>query len=223
MRILTVVMLGLLVAADTAHAQTGRRSSSTRKPKPAPVPPRVEPAKLTCPESLGTGVRTGNEYCFVIAGRDPAQGVLIPIPPHTGDVILRFSLHNRHTYSEEQMRAGRGYAKYTAQIGVLSPKGDLIDRAAIQTEFRSARDLYERISGGAGPGGVKAVAPVGDEPIQITVPAAYDQVSLLGEVLDAYTPAGRESVSPGRPVAIVSKVTIEYRPKPGTSPARKSR
>ena len=221
---LTVVMLGLLVAADSAQAQTGGRSSSTRKPKPAPVPPRVEPATVTCPESLGTGVRTGNEYCFVIAGRDPAQGVLIAIPPHTGDVILRFNLHNRHTYSEEQMRAGRGYAKYTAQIGVLSLKSDLIDRAAIQTEFRSARDIYERISGGAGPGGVKAVAPVGDEPIEITVPAAYDQVSLLGEVLDAYTPAGREAASPGRPVAIVSKVTIEYRPKPATkSPARKGR
>ena len=221
---LTVVMLGLLVAADSAQAQTGGRSSSTRKPKPAPVPPRVEPAKVTCPESLGTGVRTGNEYCFVIAGRDPAQGVLIAIPPHTGDVTLRFNLHNRHTYSEEQMKAGRGYAKYTAQIGVLSLKSDLIDRAAIQTEIRSARDIYERISGGAGPGGVMAVAPVGDEPIEITVPAAYDQVSLLGEVLDAYTPAGRESASPGRPVAIVSKVTIEYRPKPATkSPARKGR
>src|SRR5262245_44581727 len=224
MQMRTVVVLGLLVAADTAHAQTGGRSSSTRKPKPAPVPPRVEPAKVACPESLGTGVRTGNQYCFVIAGRDPAQGVLIAIPPHTGDVILRFNLHNHHTYSEEQMKAGRGYARYTAQIGVLSLKSDLIDRAAIQTEFRSARDIYERISGGAGPGGVKAVAPVGDEPIEITVPAAYDQVSLLGEVLDAYTPAGRESASPGRPVAIVSKVTLEYRPKPATkAPARKGR
>jgi hypothetical protein len=224
MRMLTVVMLGLLVAApDAAQAQTGGRSSSTRKPKPAPVPPRVEPAKVTCPESLGTGVRTGAEYCFVIAGRDPAQGALIAIPPHTGDVILRFDLHNRHTYSEEQMRAGRGYAKYTAVIGVLSLKGDLIDRAGIQTEFRSAKDIYERITGGAGPGGVKAVAPVGVEEIKITVPAAFDQVSLLGEVLDAYTPAGRESASAGRPVAIVSKVTIEYRPKPAPAPARRGR
>jgi hypothetical protein len=224
MRMLTVVMLGLLVVApDTAHAQSGRRSSSTRKPKPAPVQPRVDPAKVTCPESLGTGVRTGDQYCFVIAGRDPAQGVLIDIPPHTGDVTLRFDLHNRHTYSEEQMRAGRSYAKYTAVIGVLSLKGDLIDRAGVQTEFRSAKDVYERITGGAGPGGVKAVAPVGVEEIRITVPAEYNQVSLLGEVLDAYTPAGRESASPGRPVAIVSKVTVEYRPKPATAPARRGR
>jgi hypothetical protein len=226
MRMLTAVMVGLLVAApDTAHAQTGRKSSTSKpKPKPAPVQLRIEPAKVTCPESLGTGVRTGDQYCFVIAGRDPAQGVIIDIPPHTGDVTLRFDLHNRHTYSEEQMRAGRGYAKYTAGIGVLSLKGDLIERAAIQTEFRSAKDIYERITGGAGPGGVKAVAPVGVEEIGITVPAEYDQVSLLGEVLDAYTPAGRESASPGRPVAIVSNVTLEYRPKPATKPAaRKGR
>jgi hypothetical protein len=226
MRMLMVVMVALLVTApDTAHAQTGRKSSTSKpKPKPAPVQPRIDPAKVTCPESLGTGVRTGDQYCFVIAGRDPAQGVIIDIPPHTGDVTLRFDLHNRHTYSEEQMRAGRGYAKYTAGIGVLSLKGDLIDRAAIQTEFRSAKDIYERITGGAGPGGVKAVAPVGVEAISITVPAEYNQVSLLGEVLDAYTPAGRESASPGRPVAIVSKVTLEYRPKPATKPAtRKGR
>jgi hypothetical protein len=188
------------------------------------VPPRIDPAKVTCPESLGTGVRTGDQYCFVIAGRDPAQGVLVSIPPHTGDVTLRFDLHNRHTYSEEQMRAGRGYAKYTAVIGVLSMKGELIDRAGVQTEFRSAKDIFERITGGAGPGGVKAVAPVGVEEIGITVPAEYDQVSLLGEVLDAYTPAGRESASSGRPVAIVSKVRVEYRPKPATKPAtRKGR
>jgi len=140
--------------------------------------------------------------------------VLITIPPHTGDATLRFDLHNRHTYSEEQTRSGRGYARYTAIIGVLTMKGDLIDRAGVQTEFRSAKDVYERISGGAGPGGVKAVAPLGDEPITITIPAGVDQVSLLGEVLDAFTAAGRESASPGRPVAIVSKVTIEYRPRP---------
>jgi len=212
MRMVTAVILGLLLAAPGAVEAQARRGATTRKPKP--VPPRVEPAKVTCPESLGTGVRTGVQYCFVIAGRDPAQGVLIAIPPHTGEAILRFDLHNRHTYSEEQMKAGRGYASYTAVIGALTMKGDLIDRAAVQTEFRSAKDIYERISGGAGPGGVKAVAPIGAEAIALTIPAGIDQVSLLGEVLDAHSAAGRESASSGRPVAIVSKVTIEYRPRP---------
>ncbi len=215
---LTAAILALLMAAPEAAYAQGRRPPATRKP--VPVQPRNEPAKIACPESLGTGVRTGAEYCFVIAGRDPSQGVLITIPPHTGDATLRFDLHNRHTYSEEQTRAGRGYARYTAIIGVLTMKGDLIDRAGVQTEFRSAKDVYERISGGAGPGGVKAVAPVGDEPISITIPAGVDQVSLLGEVLDAFTPAGRESASLGRPVAIVSKVMIEYRPRPATGRGR---
>ena len=221
MRMLTALALGLLVlAADAATAQTRRRPAA-RKPKPAPVvKPRVEPAKVTCPESLGTGVKSGAEYCFVMAGRDPAQGVLVAIPPHTGDATLRFNLHNRHTYSEEQMRAGRGFARYTAVIGVLTPKADLLDRAAVQTEFRSVRDIHERISGGAGPGGVKAVAPVGSEPISVTIPAGIDQVSLLGEVLDATTAAGREAASPGRPVAIVSNVMVEYRPRPATGRGR---
>ena len=217
MRMLTALVLGVVVfAADAAEAQTAKRPptrSSKPAPKPAakPVPPRVEPAKVTCPESLGTGVKTGTQYCFVLDGRDPAQGVLVAIPPHTGEAILHFALHNRYTYSEEQMKAGRGFARYTAVIGALTLKGDLIDRAAVQTEFRSARDIHERIAGG--PGGVKAVAPVGMEEISITIPAGIDQVSLLGEVLDAITPAGREAAAPGRPVAVVSSVTVEYKPK----------
>ena len=141
--------------------------------------------------------------------------MLIAIPPHTGERDLRFALHNRHTYSEEQMKAGRGFARYTAVIGVLSLKGELIDRAAVQTEFRSAKDVYERISGGAGPGGVKAVAPVGDEQISITIPGRRrpgEPARRGARRLHARRP--RVGVA-GRPVAIVSNVTIEYRPQRG--------
>ena len=96
---------------------------------------------------------------------------------------------------------------------LMLTRRQLFGRAAIQTEFRNAKEIYERISDGAG-AGVKAVAPVGLEAARMTIPAAVDQVSLLGEVLDAITPAGRESAGPGRPVAIVSSVMVEYRPKP---------
>ena len=76
-------------------------------------------------------------------------------------------------------------------------------------------DLFDRIGGGAGPGSLKAVAPAGREQVYVTVPAGVDQVSLLGETLDAITPAGRETaVMPGRPVAIVSNLLFEYRPAP---------
>jgi hypothetical protein len=58
------------------------------------------------------------------------------------------------------------------------------------------------------------VAPIGDEAISVTIPAGVTEVSLLGELLDATTAAGREAAAPGRPVAIVSNLRVEYRPAP---------
>ena len=105
-------------------------------------------------------------------------------------------------------------------IGLLSMDGELLERGAVQSEFRTAADLYERITGGAGPGGVKAVAPLGREQVSIRVPQSMDQVSLLGEVLEAITAAGRETAAPGRPVALVSNITVQYRPRTPSKPRR---
>lgn len=198
----------VLCAAGAADLDAQQRRRSTRKP-----PPRlkVEPANTKCPELLGAGARTGAQYCFVLAGREPAKGIVITLPKRTGPATLLFDLHNRHTYSEEEVKAGRGFARYFAVIGVLTMKGELLRRAAVQSEFRRAPDLYERITGGAGPGGLKAVAPIGREEIVTTIPAGLTEVSLLGEVLDATTTAGREVATPGRPVAVVSNIRVEYR------------
>jgi hypothetical protein len=204
--------LAIFVLASVVPLNAQRARTTTRKPPPKPAP-KLEPAEVKCPEQLGTGLKTRASFCFVLAGRNPADGVLIPIPPHT-EATLTFDLHNRHSYSEEEVRAGRGFARYTAVVGVLSMAGDLLGRGAVQTEFRQARDLFDRITGGAGPGGTKAVAPLGREQVAINIPASVDQVSLLGEVLEAVTSAGREVATPGRPVAIVSNVQIEYVPGP---------
>lgn len=200
------MLLACVLFLVPAGADAQRRTTK----KPTAV--KTEPAKVQCRESIGTGVRTKASYCFVLAGRDPAEGVVVTIPAHTGPATLAFDLHNRHTYSEEDVKNGRGYANYTAVIGVLTMKGELLGRGAVRSEFRTAADLFERIGGGAGPGGVKAVAPIGRETVQVTIPAGVTQVSLLGEVLDALTSIGRESAGPGRPVAIVSNVRLEYRP-----------
>jgi hypothetical protein len=214
-RVGVCVMVTVLATSGSllsAGPQRGR--TTTRKPVPAvKVAPKLEPADVRCPEQLGTGLKTKATFCFVLAGRDPTDGVVVTIPPHT-QATLMFDLHNRHTYSEEEIRAGRGYARYTAVIGVLSMSGALLGRGAVQTEFRNVRDLYDRITGGAGPGGTKAVAPLGREQVSIAIPPGVDQVSLLGELLDATTSAGREVASPGRPVAIISNVQIEYLPAP---------
>lgn len=203
---------GALVACFVLLSSLGTSAQRRTTRKPAPPALKTEPAKVQCREPLGVGVRTKASYCFVLAGRDPDAGVIVSVPAHTGPATLLFELHNRHTYSEEDVKAGRGFASYTAVIGVLTLKGDLLGRGAVASEFRRASDLFERIGGGAGPGGVKAVAPIGGETVMIAIPAGVTQVSLLGETLDSLTAIGREGASPGRPVAIVSNVRVEYRP-----------
>jgi|TARA_B100000315_G_scaffold128311_1_gene117976 hypothetical protein len=173
-----------------------------------------EPAEIACPSMLGQGLTTGRAFCDVLTGRDPVSGIVVTIPRHRGEATLTFDLSNRHTYSEDQIRAGRAFARYTATVGVLTADGALLARGVVQSEFRSADDLVDRVDGGAGPGGVKAVAPVDLERVVVTVPADVTEVSILGEFLEVIRIDGRDSFqSPGRPIAIVSNVEVEYRPR----------
>ncbi len=171
---------------------------------------------MRCPAPLGLGVTSKRSFCDVLTGRVPAAGIIITLPPHRGAVTLTFDLHNRHTYSEEQQRDKRAaFARYTAVIGALTADNTLISRAVVQSEFRSAKDLLERVAGGAGPSGVKAVAPTGQESITITVPEAENEVSILGEKLIVERADGSATYSSeGRPIAIISNVQITYRPAP---------
>ena len=170
---------------------------------------------VKCPQVLGDGVRTRRQYCEVLIGNDPAQGILVSIPPHTGPSTLLFDLHNRLTYSEEAVKANRAYQRFTASTGVLTLDNTLISRAVIQSEFRTQADLVDRISGGSGPGGLKAVAPTGIESVAIALPADAMQVSVLGEKLSVVRVDGVDDFrAPGRPIALVSNVQVEYRPAP---------
>jgi hypothetical protein len=218
MRVAVVLLLSSALFAGTVTAQQRRTTPppAAKRSVPPPAPPVVEKPETTCPAPLGFGVTTTRMFCDVLTGRDPAGGIIISFPPHKGPVILRFDLHNRQTYSEEQMKDKRAaFAHYTAVIGALTTDNTLLSRAVIDSEFRSAKDLVDRISGGAGPSGVKAVAPTGSEPITITIPEEESQVSLLGEKLTVERADGTATyASEGRPIAIVSNVTIEYHPAP---------
>jgi len=173
---------------------------------------------MTCPAPLGVGVTTKTAFCEVAIGRDPSAGILIRLPPHRGNVTLTFDLHARHTYSQEDSHT---YARYTASIGVLTMDNTLISRAVTIAEYRNAKDLLDRIGGGAGPGGVKAVAPIGDEPISIAIPESEDQVSILGEKLTVERQDGTQTLQQaGRLIAAISNASIEYRPWPAKKPAR---
>ena len=217
-------VLLVLVCAVTLNAQTKRKTPPRKAPEPPP-PTRVQ-AEVKCPSQLGTGVKTKRQFCDVLTGRDPKDGILIPIPPHRGPVTLHFELHNRHMYSEELIKAKRAYRQYAATIGVLTMDNTLVDRAAIISDFRTSGDLFDRIEGGAAPGGVKAVAPTGSELIVMELPEDVgEHVSILGENLKVKRPDGDDNfTAPGRPIATISNVMIEYRPAPPPrTPTKKPR
>jgi len=215
-RIGRTAVIALMLVAPTA-AQDRR---PVRRPAPATLaPPKQEAADITCPTPLGDGVTTKLAFCDVMSGRNPAEGILIKLPPHRGPVTLTFDLHNRHTYSEEQVKANRAFSRYTATVGVMTMDNTLISRAVVESEFRTVADLVDRVTGGAGPGGVKAVAPTGTEPISITIPEGEEEVSILGEKVTVERLDGTATYSSaGRPIAIISNVKIEYRPAPPPKP-----
>ena len=222
MRCTSACLVALAIAVP-AFAQARKPARKAPPAAPAAALKKVVP-EMTCPAPLGVGVRTKLSFCEVMAGRDPAGGLIVQIPPHKGPATLTFDLHNLHTYSDEQVKAHRAFARYTATIGVLTADNTLISRAVVQNEFRAAGDLVDRVSGGAGPGGVKAVAPTGRESITVAIPEGELSVSLLGEKLAVERIDGPATYSqPGRPIAVVSNVMLEYRPGPPPKPVKKGR
>ena len=219
-RFLLVVPV-ILALAITVQGQTPKTPARKAPAKAAPALTRVI-AELDCPSPLGLGIKTSREFCDVLTGRDPKGGVLVRIPPHRGPVTLSFDLHNRHTYSDELIKAKTAFRDYTATISVLTLDNTLIERAVIQSQFRRPADLFDRIQGGAGPGGMKAVAPTGTESISMQLPEDVgEQVAVLGEKLKVVRNDGKadEFEASGRPIATISNVMLEYRPGP---PPRKT-
>lgn len=215
-------LLGPLMMAGV-DAQT-RRAPARRPVAPPPPAMRTEPAVVKCPQVLGEGVRTKRTYCDVLIERDPSAGILVTIPAHSGPATLLFDLHNRHTYSEESVKTGRGYHRFTATIGVLLLDNTLVSRAVVQSEFRTQADLVDRMSGGSGPGGLKAVAPTGTEAVAMLLPEDVTQVSILGEKLAVVRVDATDTfTASGRPMAVVSNIMVEYRPVPQRAPAARPR
>jgi hypothetical protein len=231
-----IVLLGLLALAVVApvgaqnrpHRATTRQNSSTAagpSSSSSPAPIRETPL-MQCPSVLGNGTRSQRLYCDVLIGSFPAGGLRITIPPHDGKATLLFTVHNRQTFTPEASKkdAPPTYARYTATLRVLAPNGSELQKAIVQSEYRSQTDLVERIAGGAGPGGVKAVAPTGSEPIVVDLPAGLTEVSLVGEKLAIERLDGSETVTTaGRPIAVVSQVFVEYQPVVSATTAGKRR
>jgi len=206
--------VALAVAASAAAQTPAKPRTPVRRPAPL-APPIKEAPEVICPTPLGMGLNTKLQFCDVMSERDVTAGVIVRFPEHKGPVTLSFDLHNRHTYSEEQVKANRAFARYTATVGVLTMDNTLIQRAVVQSEFRKVTDFVDRIGGGAGAAGLKAVGPTGTESISMLIPEEEMSVSILGEKLTVERLDGTATyASPGRPVAVISNVMIEYRPAP---------
>lgn len=172
---------------------------------------RVEPAEVQCPSELGIGVDSDRTYCDVQIGDEIADGIIVRIPPHRGPATVTFTLHGRHTYSEDEVARGRGYARYLATAAVASAE-EVLARPVVLAEFHGAFDLVDRVRGGAGPGGVKAVAPVGAERIRVIVPSDVTEISIVGLALEVRRFDGEETETErGRAIALVSGVDVDYR------------
>lgn len=188
-----------LAAAGAAVVSTGAQSR------------RVEPAEVECPSELGVGVDSDRTYCDVQIGDEIADGIIVRIPPHRGPATVTFTLHGRHTYSEDEVARGRGYARYLATAAVASAE-EVLARPVVLAEFHGAPDLVDRVRGGAGPGGVKAVAPVGAERIRVIVPSDVTEIHIVGLELEVRRFDGEETETErGRAIALVSGVHVDYR------------
>lgn len=193
-----LVVLPGLAAGTVLQAEGGQASAG-------------ESVEVRCPSVLGIGVETDLVFCDVLAQQDPTLGIIVVLPPRRGEARLSFNLHNRHTYSEDNVRRGRAYVRYLAEVAVASPAGDVLARRYVLNEFRTADDLFDRVGGGAGPEGLKAVAPTGVERVFVTIPNGLEQVVIVGQTLELTGIEGElERIwSPGRPVAIISDMRLE--------------
>lgn len=237
-------------ATTPSASQPRTTKPATEKPRvdAGPLPGFIREVPLMqCPSVLGNGIRTQRLFCDILTGTEPQEGLRVSIPAHEGSATLLFTLHNRQTTLDEAPKeapaanvtakeadgnvdanaaraaAAKSFARYTAMLRVVMPKGTLLRQVVVQSEFRGPTDLVERIAGGAGRGGAKTVAPTGSETIALPLPAGVTEVSLLGEKLTIERLDGTEVVTaPGRPIAVVSQVQVEYRPPAATGTRRRS-
>jgi len=183
------------------------------EPQRGAKPTRRTTTAVTCSSDLGRGAKSARQFCDVLISKAGAESVVMAIPPHSGTATLKFDLHNRFVVPLGRSDPGATFTRNSAIVAVLRSTGEQISRAAVAGEFRTVQDLFDRISG-AGPGGVKAVAPGPAEPYEVTIPTTVSSISLVGVRVEVLRRTGQATLeNEGTPVAIVSNLRIEYTPR----------
>jgi hypothetical protein len=200
---LSVMSGGLLAQRPTAPPPA---TTTTPAPKAN--------ASVACTAELGTGLKTKRQFCDVVVAKDKTDSINVTLPPHIGKATLSFDLHNRFGSPEAGSTAQAAYARHEAVVAVVGPTGSVLQRLVVRGEYRGAPSLFDRIGGGSGPGGAKAIGPGPAESVRVTIPATLSAVGVVGLKLTVTTSRGTDVFdSPGLPVAIASNFKVEFTPK----------
>jgi hypothetical protein len=160
---------------------------------------------------LGVGLKSRRKFCDLHISSSAKDGVLMTIPAHTGPTTLMFDLHNRYTPPAPGASPAQVYAKHTAIVSILDQSGAEVSKAAVSRELRTEVDIFDRVAGGAGPGGAIAVAPGRPEAIVLRLPESVTSIAVVGVSLEITSLAEQGAfATAGRPVAIGSNFRIEY-------------
>ena len=202
---------GVLIAVASGGLGVTTSEAWTQR-QPAAPPRRLVTTTVACASDLGQGVTSRRRYCDVIIAKTGAASVEMLIPAHAGPATLSFDLHNRFTVPPAGTPAANAFVRAVAVVAVVRPMGQIIERVAVRREFRSVQDVFDRIGGGPSSASVKAVAPGHPESLKVTIPAGVASIGIVGLRLESATLAAPHQLSdaPGRPVALVSNLRIEY-------------
>ncbi len=201
MRSAVLLAVGLASVAVLAADQRGAK------------PRRVTTTTATCRADLGPGATSARRFCDILITKAGAETVAMTIPAHTGTATLRFDLHNRFTVPLGPPNPGAAFARHTAVVAVHRSTGEILTHVVVESEFRTVRDLFDRITG-VGPGGVKAVAPGPADPHEVTLPSTVTGIALGGVRVEVMTRDGQHThTAEGLPVALVSNLRIDYLPR----------
>jgi hypothetical protein len=204
--IVTVFVGAASLAGPGASSDGHQRSAATRGTRTV--------SAATCAMDQGVGLKSRRRFCDVVIASAARESVMMTIPAHTGPATLMFDLHNRFPVPPPNVDAAQVFTRQTALVAVIQPTGEVIDRAAVSREYRSPADLFDRIAGAGRGAPPKVFAPGHAQPVRITIPAGVAAVGIVGMRLEEWRATGRgSSDAPNRPIAFVSNLRIEYRPR----------
>jgi hypothetical protein len=195
-------VIAVVVAASVAFAGQRRGDATTIA------------ATATCAADLGAGASSKRRFCDVVIAASASDSIVVDVPAHAGRATLLFDLHNRFTLPVATASPVEAFARHSAQVAVVGADGAIIHRAVVTREFRSAQDLFDQIAGGGRAGGMKGVGPGQPVPVAVELPAGIRSAGIVGVRLEEVTLGTTDAYdAPGRAIAIVSNLRLQYVPK----------